>query len=77
MFFWVFFRGPGGSYADLNVYTLYIEDDRYSVPTIDILQATDDAHALGLAAERLASSPHYLAVELWVDERLIGRTPKG
>jgi hypothetical protein len=60
----------------LNVYTLYIEDDRYSVPTIDILQALDDAQALGLAAERLSASPHYLAVEVWADERLVGRAPK-
>jgi hypothetical protein len=57
----------------LDVYTLYIEDDRYSTPTIDFLPAADEAHARGLAAARLASSPHYLAVEVWSDERLVFR----
>jgi len=59
----------------VDVYTLYIEDDRYSVPTIDILSADTDAEAMTLAAERLASSPHYLSVEVWADDRYVGGAP--
>jgi hypothetical protein len=62
--------------AGLVLYTLYIEDDRYSVPTIDILQALDDVQALALAAERLSASAHYLSAEIWADERLVGRIPR-
>jgi hypothetical protein len=55
----------------LNVYTLYIEDDRYSVPSIDILMASSDEQAEELAGLRLASSPHYLSVAVWRDEQLV------
>ena len=66
---------PGRSGSGLNVYTLYIEDDRYSVPTLDILTAADDAEALRLAAERQSSSPHYRAIEIRLDDRFVARTP--
>jgi hypothetical protein len=59
----------------VNVYTLYIEDDRYSVPTIDILSAETDDEAQALVVERLAASPHYLSVEAWVDDRFVCRAP--
>ena len=59
----------------VDVYTIYIEDDRYSVPTIDILMANDDAHVQRLAAGRLISSPHYIAIEVWQDERIVSALP--
>jgi hypothetical protein len=61
----------------LDIYTLYIEDDRYSVPTIDILTAETDEAARALAAQRLGSSPHYRSVEVWADDRYVWRTPNG
>lgn len=60
----------------MGVYTIYIEDDRYSVPTIDILTADDDARARVLAHGRLISSPHYLSAEVWEDERVVCVLPK-
>jgi hypothetical protein len=60
----------------VDVYTIYIEDDRYSVPTIDILLADDDQHAKVLAEGRLISSPHYTAVEVWQDERVVCALPE-
>lgn len=60
----------------LGIYTIYIEDDRYSVPTIDILSADDDGHARVLAQGRLVSSPHYLSVEAWEDDRVVCVLPK-
>jgi hypothetical protein len=61
----------------LNVYVLYIHDDRYSVPTVDSLRAADDESAKQLLTERLLTSPHYFAVALWQDERFVGRIEKG
>lgn len=60
----------------MSVYTIYIEDDRYSVPTIDILMADDDGHARVLGEARLTSSPHYLSAEIWEDERVVWVLPK-
>lgn len=60
----------------MGVYTIYIEDDRYSVPTIDILMADDDTHACVLGQARLQSSPHYLSAEVWQDERVVCVLPR-
>jgi hypothetical protein len=60
----------------LNVYVLYIHDDRYSVPTVDSLRASDDERAKQLLRERLQASPHYFAVALWQDERFVDRIEK-
>ena len=56
----------------MRTYTLYIEDDRYSVPTLLFVSASDDASARRIAREKL-SDPHHLAVELREDERVICR----
>jgi hypothetical protein len=60
----------------VNVYTLYITDDRYTVPTIDILMADADEAVRTLAVARLASSPHYLSIEVRVDDRLVCAIPE-
>lgn len=52
-------------------YTLYIEDDRYSVPPLEFVTAADDA-ARRIAREKL-SNRHHLAVEVRENERVIGR----
>ena len=61
----------------MNIYIFYIEDDRYSVPTIDILTADSDSAAQALAIERLTNSPHYTLVEVWADDRYVFRHPNG
>ena len=53
-------------------YILYIEDDRYSVPTLEFVTAADDAAARRIAREKL-SNRHHLAVEVRENERVIGR----
>jgi hypothetical protein len=60
----------------VNIYVLYIHDDRYTVPTVDSLSASSDEVAAYLMENRLGSSPHYFAAELWLDERLIARLAK-
>lgn len=59
----------------MNVYTIYIEDDRYSVPNIDILIAPTDTDVRAMAVERLASSAHYLSISVWQDERFVCELP--
>ena len=53
-------------------YTLYIEDDRYSVPTLEFVTAANDVAARRVAREKL-SDRHHLSVEIREDERVIGR----
>lgn len=59
----------------VKIYSLYIDDDRYSAPTLDVITAEDDKRAELLAHDRLASSNHYLAVAVWEDERFVVELP--
>jgi hypothetical protein len=57
----------------LGTYILYVYDDRYTVPTLDGIIVYDDARAIEVATRRLSASPHYQAVEMWEDDRLVCR----
>jgi len=57
----------------MKTYILYVHDDRYTVPTMDSLTVDGDERAMELAGERLASSPHYYAAELWDGDRMVQR----
>jgi len=63
----------------VKIFALYVEDDRYSVPTLLTVELRDDASAMAHASELLASSPHYLSIEIWDADRRVGkaRGPKG
>jgi hypothetical protein len=60
----------------LKLYTLYIHDDRYSVPSLDALSAVDDGAAEGLARARLDGSTHYTAIEVWEEDRQVARVDR-
>jgi hypothetical protein len=53
-------------------YTLFVHDDRYSVPTFYMVSVANDERALELADEKLRSSPHYSRVEVFDGDRLVG-----
>ena len=57
----------------MKIFTLYIEDDRYSVPTLFTAELRDDAAAMTHAEELLVGAPHYRSVEIWDGDRLIGK----
>jgi hypothetical protein len=57
----------------LKIYTLYIHDDRYSVPSLDAVSVSDDELAQEAARARLNASPHYHAIEIWEDDRFVGK----
>ena len=54
-----------------ETFELYLDDDRYSVPTLKLVEAADEAAALGVARRLLRESPHHRGAELCRDgERL-------
>jgi hypothetical protein len=59
--------------ASLKTYVIYVHKDRYEVPNMEVATAADDEAALKLAAGWLAESPHFHRVEIWEDNRLVGR----
>ena len=57
----------------MKTYTLYIHDDRYSVPSLDAVIVRDDDRARAIGRNRLAFSPHYHLVEVWEDDRFVDK----
>ena len=55
----------------VNTYTLYVYDGRYAVPTLLTVEMRDDERVREYAAQRLAESVHYSAVEIWEDDRQV------
>jgi hypothetical protein len=45
-------------------YEFYIDDDRYSVPTLQLVTAADHVEALQLALALLNDGPHHKGVEV-------------
>lgn len=45
-------------------FEFFIEDDRYSVPTLELVVVRDADRARQLATERLCASPHHQSVEV-------------
>ena len=60
-------------WTGLKTYTLFIHDDRYSVPSLDAVGAVDDEAAAAVALARLGASHHYHAVEVWDGDRLVAQ----
>jgi hypothetical protein len=59
--------------VQLKTYTLYITDDRYSVPSLDVTIVSTDKLAQAIARKRFAVSTHYSAIEIWEDDRLVAK----
>lgn len=57
----------------MKFYTLYIDDDRYRVPTLLSAELVDDSHASAHMARLFSQSEHYQAIEAWEDERPVER----
>lgn len=53
-----------GAWA-LNSFEIFVHDDRYSVPTLQLVTAADDTSAVAAAESLLHASPHHRGVELW------------
>jgi len=57
----------------LKIFTLYVEDDRYSVPTLFTAELRDDASAMAHASNLLGNADHYLSIEIWDGDRRVGK----
>lgn len=57
----------------MRTFSLLIQDDRYKVPTMALIDASDPGHAQEIAARRLTESPHHLVVEVFENEALLFR----
>ena len=57
----------------MATFELFIDDDRYAVPTLKILAAVDESCARALAKQAFGESSHHVGVELYgEDRRLLG-----
>jgi hypothetical protein len=52
-------------------YSIYIHDDRYSVPTLLFVVADADERARELATQRLAESAHYTGIDVHHEDTLL------
>ena len=50
-------------------FELYLDDDRYAVPTLKLIEAGDEVEALSVARRLLHESPHHRGAELCRDGR--------
>ncbi|MDP3747510.1 MAG: hypothetical protein Q8Q88_10735 [Phenylobacterium sp.] len=55
----------------MQTYELYIEDSRYSVPTLVFVMAAMDGRAKARATEVLLQSPCHASVDTWKGGRLL------
>jgi hypothetical protein len=65
-------RTPMGDAEQLSspsqaTFELYLDDDRYAVPTFKLIEAADEAAAVALAHRLLRESPHHRGAELCRD----------
>ena len=60
----------------MPIYTLYIEDDRYRVPTLLTEELVDDVRALAYMTQLFDKSRHYLAIEMWDGDRQVIRAAR-
>lgn len=54
----------------MSTFMLYVRDDRYRVPTLDIVSAAGEADVRTLATKRLFESSYHTAVDVYEGEEL-------
>jgi len=52
-----------------ETFEIYVDDDRYAVPTFHLIPAEDEDVAFRVARRLLEESPHHLGVEVCLDGR--------
>jgi hypothetical protein len=55
----------------MRIFSFFLEDDRYSVPSLEFVSVETVAGAKKLAAARLASSAHHVRIEVREDDRSV------
>lgn len=57
----------------MRTFSYFIQDDRYSVPTLQFAVVPDEQRALELARRQLMSSQHYWSIEVHENGRAVFR----
>lgn len=57
----------------MNTYSFFTEDSRLPAPTLTFVNVCDEARARELARVQLQACDHYVAVEVWSEDRLLFR----
>jgi hypothetical protein len=57
-------------------FTFYVQDERYTVPTVVFVTVADAVRAAELAVERLHESPYHLQVELREEDEPLARVDR-
>ncbi len=52
-----------------DAFEIYLDDDRYAVPTLHLVVADDPAMAYVMAERLMADSPHHLGAEICLEGR--------
>ncbi len=55
----------------MPTFQFFIEDDRYSVPTLKIAEASSKADAKAMAVKLLRQTRHYLSVQAYIDDECV------
>ena len=64
---------PDPSAMPPETFEIFVDDDRYAVPTLYLVAAQDQADALSIAKRMVADSGHHLGAELCLDgQRIAG-----
>jgi len=61
----------------VRIFSFYIHDTRYSVPTLQIVNAPDEDQAREIAQQRLDESMAHLAIEVVEDDRRLFELTRG
>jgi hypothetical protein len=58
---------------DMRTFSYFIQDDRYSVPTLQFAVVPDETRAREFARRQLMTSPHYRSIEVHENGRPLFR----
>jgi hypothetical protein len=53
------------------IFEIYVEDDRYAVPTLHLVAAEDEADARRIVDRLIQENAHHLAAELYSEGHLL------
>ena len=57
--------------ATRPIFEIYVDDDRYGVPTLHLVPADDEAEAREIVDRLLSENAHHLGAELYLEGRLL------
>jgi hypothetical protein len=59
----------------MQAFTFFVEDDRYSIPSMLIVEAISPKRARELALAHMQRSPHYTAISVYTEDECLFVVP--